>query len=1259
MLARQLAGRVWRAATELVLVRGEPDHRVLRRALLRVLGGEAPSTPLDLGFAAHELSPVTPRGLTSRARALERWRRSLDEQTRARRKDNRLRRRLCAWRDEVQELTAQLGRLRDWQGPGTEPGEVGGASPMALSGDLEARLSAWRRELRGTPGASGAALLGPVAWAGGEEALASLGQSLVLVSETAPSERVLGFLAALVAAHPLAGGLPRRLVRIEEELPPDWKGQAEAYLSALLSLVEKPGYPELVHTLGACQSWPGPEELVWCERLVRAGAGPRDLDWLATLEGTQHLRRLAEEPTSPVAPLRRLHELLAPTPGALEGERLALLLRDLAEHGRSSSLEAFVEWLEGLPPEVLAGRRAREVSGLLTGIVLAGQGRPELEGAVARWARPRGRLASVPGEPPALARGKGEDARELRKLLRTMGRYQRWAGQEVRIPGSVRDQLARLARRTGERVFLEGREQTGELTPAQAERLAHLRGEEGPRDPLAPALNQARRLLPRVALDTLREHLDSVLGRRWGERIGREIPGLGRERRLELLSWMEGLTGRDARRLDEILAAFRKYGPEYRRHLEVNQPWWSVARAGGVDLSGWLSPAPRRVEAGGEVFTLEVSRDPCTVFLMGSFFDTCLGLRTGFNRLSVLGNASEANKAVLLVRAPGGAIHGRKLVALDPDLRMLGYHSYLADPQGSARRQALEVAVSAYCRDWARGAGVERADRGVPANLAGCFWYDDEPVAWGSTPGDGPPSLPSAREARARAFLGEHFPGRELPGDREERRELLVDVLLEIGRREEDPELLAELGALELRPHLARRRKQVLLAAGAVSPGAVPPGAGDPGEWDGLRDLPGLLLRDPLGRELPWSSLLRKEDPADWLPVLLPALGVDPGLAGVLGELLGQPGRWPDDAARESTLLAAHTGGWEGELSPAGLRRTLTLLGSHPREDELLLLGCLPALRRGRSGALRRRVDQLAGTLARWSREEEAGELGAGLLALSNPTPALLRFLRERIEDSPVARLALALVAPGARGREKLRRVLRAHSGELASMWAVLILEGDEEGSRLLRAWGKAQEARLRLARDSLRRWQRGDLAEPPGWETLFSRSERYRALLLLAACLRNLDTLLPGAPGERSMLGELLVPVLLPWAAASGRRALFRTLWQRIPRPSWWQVVTLSALHPDRPTPDTLLEGKRGLELCLGDWCIHGQVPLPREVPLEWRDWNWGDADFDPVDPMRLRELLERVAPGTRRALAQQRLGKAWAPVPPLLRLVLEEWVD
>src|SRR5262249_11157810 len=121
-------------------------------------------------------------------------------------------------------------------------------------------------------------------------------------------------------------------------------------------------------------------------------------------------------------------------------------------------------------------------------------------------------------------------------------------------------------------------------------------------------------------------------------------------------------------------------------------------------------------------------RDPLSILQMGNYFDTCLSFG-GINAFATVANACELNKRVVYATDGAGRVVGRKLIGLNEEGALIGFHTYsaLTDQTGN---EALRTVFRRYLQDFAARCGLQLADAGrVPTLFAGA-WYDDGVVPW-------------------------------------------------------------------------------------------------------------------------------------------------------------------------------------------------------------------------------------------------------------------------------------------------------------------------------------------------------------------------------------------------------------------------------------------------------------------------------------------------------------------------------------------------
>jgi hypothetical protein len=492
------------------------------------------------------------------------------------------------------------------------------------------------------------------------------------------------------------------------------RGLDAEMVAALLKESREPGYDALLAALGQlperADRW-----LPTVRRLLE-GTSVEDVRWC--LESC----RVALQTTDGrnVRPVRSVVEWLAAHEAALDGDGVADLWEAAAAPGGREGVESLVRYLQWLPEQTATPQLAAGVRGLVLLLSVTGSLRGPLRDRFRVWADPPPGTPLPDGCPDSLPD-------ELRSLLRRLAYHQRAAGQPERLPKSLRKPLDLAARRQRERQFLLDNAAT--LDEGQRERLRRLdappeSGEGGP----ARLLRQAREVCAVTALEAAR-----ALFRRefegWWRRydLPADLESFRWEDLSKLVGWIEGLRPEERARAERILTAFARHGPAYREHLAENGPWLERLRSAGRDVEAWMRPASAEAALGdGRTVTVGAAGDPREVFLMGSWFSTCLSLDHGSNRASVIANAAEANKAVVYAWSAEGRPVARKLACVTADLRLIGFQTYSV----SSGWEAASGAIERYCAEWAARAGFALSDGGRPENLGGGFWYDDGVQAW-------------------------------------------------------------------------------------------------------------------------------------------------------------------------------------------------------------------------------------------------------------------------------------------------------------------------------------------------------------------------------------------------------------------------------------------------------------------------------------------------------------------------------------------------
>jgi hypothetical protein len=151
----------------------------------------------------------------------------------------------------------------------------------------------------------------------------------------------------------------------------------------------------------------------------------------------------------------------------------------------------------------------------------------------------------------------------------------------------------------------------------------------------------------------------------------------------------------------------------------------------GIDADCWQAEHPHTYRfphaANGRVL-VRLERDPLAILQMGNHFGTCLSFGD-INAFSTVANACELNKRVVFAYDGAGRVVGRKLVGINSQGALVGFHTYtsLTDEAGN---KALRRLIDSYAMDFATRCGLELADDGEIPRLLAQDWYDDGVVPW-------------------------------------------------------------------------------------------------------------------------------------------------------------------------------------------------------------------------------------------------------------------------------------------------------------------------------------------------------------------------------------------------------------------------------------------------------------------------------------------------------------------------------------------------
>lgn len=1193
-LARHVTGRVFVSAGGPFLVSGSPDFRTLRRCLASMPQpppGSAAPTPMDLGFAPHQITPLNGERLSAWGRGLQKWRKILDDYEKPRQKTTERREKYRRWKDEIDQISHDLEGLwqifRRW-----EAGEQIDGTPYvrisAIRSDSDTHagfvepLWSWFERL--------------VVWIAGEaagrrfhESLAPMAESRGLFEKRRHFARVLPRLKALRDRHQdlsskeLAAAVRDAVSSIPEDVraefgfsvpsrprdfyipgivaacsnaadhlpPPSLVGSAAALCAtdgaatpvpawlfsscdedatdarhgAFRSLFDERaaiGYEALLDALG---HMPGVShrDFDTIRQFLVAGVDGGDITWALQNLGWR-VKELAKSGLSP-QPFRALVSALEQAGLNLDSlsrgdTDLGDVVEQVAERKSTNIIEAFAMWLPSLGPGSLDANLARWAWNCLCQLLILEGASPAFREALRHWADPAVSEEAVPftvDAPP-----------EARAWLSRLNYYQELCGREPSMPSSVAKLLGHDDRQDRELEYLRKAREDGQLNERMGTRLTLLEGRD--RTAKTPSeerlVKQLREVCAHTALEAVKHLARREACRVWEQLCSCTPPThLTEDESTDIAAWATGLDDKARGCLRELIDGWGRQGMDYRRNLSANRVWVETASR-RMNIEAWFAPEPCEISIDGLPVTIGAAPDPFRVFLMGSYFGTCLSLDK-FNKDSVLANAYDANKSVVFALGTDGQVLGRTLVCISSDYKLIGYRTYVAGAEviTKVRREGLASAIDAFCGRWAQRAGLSLGFAGKPAKLSGLFWYDDGIQSWAAVAmrvwAD-----PDADIGGCTAGAGLMPPLAEALG---ERRQECINLLTELGIwppfgcdgdvcLESVPGLAEETLALLART-VEDRRLARLVFENATTTGGQLEAATSVALLEKTDDMVehvfsigrrnyelgdrAMEVLRQVASQKAWRLFMEKavrdqDEPAHnvWLP--LAAVDSQDSANALIEALLATTDCRADD---RQLLLAAEM---------------LAILGrALPRA---VVVRALASERSGLGGRLsfaqwcpdcpdalkRTNVQRIARTEDDWDGAERYAAMAAVVVAMKNQGAKATAYLRETAARAPSALLALALQDSG-RHREFIRKTALTAPTQPAALLALLESDGIDKAAAVL----------------------------APTMKDLPGQEERWEKVVTLRNAFHELDakrsvSCLPG--GDRFGDALPLLPYVLAW---------------------------------------------------------------------------------------------------------------------------------
>ena len=438
--------------------------------------------------------------------------------------------------------------------------------------------------------------------------------------------------------------------------------------------------------------------------------------------------------------------------------------RHLSSNEVVTAALAFFTWLNRFPAARQTKKGRQLVLGLLDQLMdlINGSGQ-NLVSQIQRWSdfQSAGRR---PMENEALWPS------DVRKWLRRTLYYQEMASPktglqktdlEPRLPKTFRKRVQFIDKRAKELQFLQSRNHEGMISPGQLARLNYLQSrlpsvvasEVGPNLPErisegfnsafpvdeARQLRDARRACFVAGKAALARILTNTAKSIWADQTGVSSDRWSRPRLIAMIRWIDDMSSGDLKMLKQTMNAFTTKGENYERQFDFNNRWVAKATGQGINVGKWLSPQPMLATVNGMKIKLEIEKDPLEIYQMGTYFNTCLA-QGGCNETSVLANAARANLQVIYARTEDGALIGRQLIAINQEMKLIGYNCYVNTDQlwknAKLPEPEYKQIVAEFARFAARIASAANVrvcfdeDPPGPESLGNLFWYDDGVHQW-------------------------------------------------------------------------------------------------------------------------------------------------------------------------------------------------------------------------------------------------------------------------------------------------------------------------------------------------------------------------------------------------------------------------------------------------------------------------------------------------------------------------------------------------
>ena len=485
--------------------------------------------------------------------------------------------------------------------------------------------------------------------------------------------------------------LPENVFQINEE-----NDNFNIFIKELISFSSHPKYESLLATI----NFLNPNRLIefnqtYALNLLDKNTDPKSIAWLYNRFGSKKIPSLfASQFLSPEAP-KKIVELFEMLNVSISQNEIEFMMEQTAKNGDIWFLEVFCNWMDKIPKRYWSDAQAKRAwNTLLSGLALNLLQKQKMS-FIYQWARP------PKVNMPEIIPGYFTDVTKAN--LKRVIFYQKIVNNKDSFPGS----LSKLFKLLDNDRSLDLQQHNLKI-----ERKIQRKAEEVASSLALDALN----LLVEKELDEVFKNEFHCNKPKWIKL--HEI--------IDIIRWSMGLSGKAKIIYQEILAIWQQHGTHYKKHLGLNLKWLESVQQTDINTGIWLSENEGFIEWDGIKLRISFTSVPFRVFLMGSYFDTCLSIKSsGGNRESVITNAYDANKQVIFVTDEEGRVIARKLLVITSNLKIAAFKTYINNKTEDIKYDILEAEIDKYCAELAESLNLSFTLFGKPDNICGLYWYDD------------------------------------------------------------------------------------------------------------------------------------------------------------------------------------------------------------------------------------------------------------------------------------------------------------------------------------------------------------------------------------------------------------------------------------------------------------------------------------------------------------------------------------------------------